>query len=99
MIWCPESDGKRRTTKTVFEKIDEQKKLVRQRATEGDLLDLYKTLVFICHVEPKDKESSIVKWIIEYEKVHSGIPEPSSMIDALLATAKDIDDHHHGIKK
>ncbi|KAL2929159.1 MLP-like protein 43 [Bienertia sinuspersici] len=92
-------DGKARVCKTEIEKVDGENRLMRQKLIEGDLMDDYKSLVFICHVVPKDKETSIVKWILEYEKVHAGAPEPSALMDCLLALAKDIDDHHHGIKK
>ncbi|KAL2929160.1 MLP-like protein 43 [Bienertia sinuspersici] len=63
---------------------------MRQKLIEGDLMDDYKSLVFICHVVPKDKETSIVKWILEYEKVHAGAPEPSALMDCLLALAKTL---------
>ncbi|XP_021723645.1 MLP-like protein 34 isoform X2 [Chenopodium quinoa] len=96
--WTYTLDGKQRTGKTEIEEIDEEKKMVRQKVVEGDLLDEYKSLVFICHAIPKGKGSSTVKWTLEYEKVHPGIPEPSSMLDALLEAAKGIEDHHHGSK-
>ncbi|KNA19809.1 hypothetical protein SOVF_058100 [Spinacia oleracea] len=97
--WNFTLDGKPRTAKTEIEEISEEKKLVRQKLIEGDLFEEYKSLVFICHVEPKDPETSILKWILEYEKVHAGVPEPSSLMDAMLGAAKDMDDHHHGVKK
>ncbi|XP_021723646.1 MLP-like protein 34 isoform X3 [Chenopodium quinoa] len=93
--WTYTLDGKQRTGKTEIEEIDEEKKLVRYELIEGDLFDEYKSMSFICHVTPKDQGSCTLKWIIEYEKVHPGIPEPSSMLDALLSAAKDMDDHHH----
>ncbi|XP_021723647.1 MLP-like protein 34 [Chenopodium quinoa] len=101
LSWNFTLDGKSsRSAKTEIEEIDEQKRLVRQKITEGDILDgQYKSMICTCHVEPKDKETCIVKWVIEYEKVHPNIPEPTSLMDALLNAAKDIDDHHHGIKK
>lgn len=85
--------------KCVIEEIHEEKKLVRQRVVEGDSLEEYKNLVGTCHVIAKDSETSIVRWMLEYEKMHAGIPEPSALLDACLEAAKDADDHHHGIKK
>ena len=78
---------------------DEEKKLVKQRGIEGGVMEDYKSIVGTCHVIPKDKEVSIVKWTLEYEKKHAGIPEPTALLDACLLAAKHVDDHHHGIKQ
>lgn len=78
--------------------MNEEKKIVKYRIIEGDLLDEYKTLAGTCQVIPKDEENCIVRWTIEYEKLHSGIPEPSSLLDSWLEAAKHIDDHHHANK-
>ncbi|CAO2841932.1 unnamed protein product [Amaranthus hypochondriacus] len=93
------ASGKPLIAKNIIEEIDKEKKLVRQRCIEGDLLDDYKTITGICQVIPKDSETCIVKWGFEYEKLHPDSPEPTALLDALLAAAKDIDDHHHGVKK
>ncbi|KAL2929177.1 MLP-like protein 34 [Bienertia sinuspersici] len=99
LSWNYTLDGKAGVCKTEIEKVDDENRLVRQKVIGGDLMDDYKSLVFTCHVVPKDKETSIVRWIFEYEKVRPGVPEPSAMMDSVLAAAKDIDDRHHGIKK
>ncbi|XP_021741515.1 MLP-like protein 43 [Chenopodium quinoa] len=99
IVWKYKTGGKPLVAKNIIEEIDKEKKLVRQRVIEGDLLDEYKTITGICQVIPKDKDTSIVKWTMEYEKLHPGIPEPTALIDSLLNAAKDIDDHHHGVKK
>lgn len=79
----------------MIEEIDNEKMLVRQRTIEGDLLDEYKTITGICEVIPKDKETSIVKWAFEYEKLHPAVPELSALLDTALAVAQHIDDHRH----
>ncbi|KAL2929161.1 MLP-like protein 43 [Bienertia sinuspersici] len=82
-----------------LEEIDKEKKLVKHRCIEGDLMNDYKSISGRCQVIPKDAETCIVRWTLEYEKLHPGSPEPSALLDHMLAAAKDIDDHHHGIKK
>ncbi|XP_021750238.1 MLP-like protein 34 [Chenopodium quinoa] len=99
IVWNHKIDGKPLRAKNIIEEIDKEKKLVRQRCFEGDLMNEYKTITGTCQVIPKDSETCIVKWIFEYEKLHPGVPEPTALLDNLLAAAKDIDDHHHGIKK
>ncbi|KMT03094.1 hypothetical protein BVRB_8g196520 [Beta vulgaris subsp. vulgaris] len=93
--------GKPLVAKSVLEEIDEEKKFVKYRAIEGDMFDEYKTLSLTCQVIPKDAKNCIVKYIFEYEKLHSGVPEPTDLLDAWLAATIDMDDHHHvhGIKK
>ncbi|KAL2924186.1 MLP-like protein 43 [Bienertia sinuspersici] len=86
------------SAKTVLEEVDENKKFVKYRVIEGDLND-YKTLTGARHVIPKDTEICIARWILEYEKLHAGIPEPTALLDAWLEAYNHIDDHHHGIKK
>ncbi|XP_057545653.1 MLP-like protein 43 [Amaranthus tricolor] len=99
VLWKYKLGGKPHTMKCVFEEIDEEKKLVKQRGIEGGVMEDYKSIVGTCHVIPKDKEVSIVKWTLEYEKKHAGIPEPTALLDACLLAAKHVDDHHHGIKQ
>ncbi|KAL2929192.1 MLP-like protein 34 [Bienertia sinuspersici] len=91
--------GKPYVVKLVLDEIDEEKKFVKYRAIEGDLMKEYKRITGACHVIPKDSESCIVKWIFEYEKLHAGIPEPSTLLDSWIEASKHIDDHHHGINK
>ncbi|KAL2929155.1 MLP-like protein 43 [Bienertia sinuspersici] len=98
-VWKYSLGGKPMVAKNVLEEIDEEKKYVKYRVIEGDLLNEYKTLTGACHVTPKDNGSCIAKWTLEYEKLHAGIPEPSALLDAWLQATKHIDDHHHGINE
>ncbi|KAL2929169.1 MLP-like protein 43 [Bienertia sinuspersici] len=99
-IWKYSLGGKPLVAKLVLDEIDEEKKFVKYRAIEDDLIkDQYKSITGACHIIPKDSEGCIVKWIFKYEKLHAGIPEPSTLLDSWLEASKHIDDHHHGIKK
>ena len=83
----------------MLEEIDEEKKFVKYRIVEGDLMNDYRNITGACHVTPKDNETCIAKLTFEYEKLHAGIPEPSALLDSWLEAFKHIDDHHHGVKK
>ncbi|KMT06303.1 hypothetical protein BVRB_7g162260 [Beta vulgaris subsp. vulgaris] len=95
ICWNYTLDGKRQSAKQILELIDEENKIIKFKMLEGDLMEDYNTFVLTYHVIPEGKEISLVKWIFEYEKKHPGVPEPSSLMDALLGLAKEIDDHHH----
>lgn len=93
-----EIDGKTTSLMTENEEVDDAKMLVRHKLVEGELLSQYKSLDFICEVVPINEESSLVKWTLDYEKVHPDNPEPSAMMDVLVTIAKDIDDHFDDFK-
>jgi len=88
-------DGKALSATQILEVIDEENKVIKFNVIEGDLMKEYKSLVITYQVIPKGENSSIVKWILDYEKLHAGIPEPTSSLDALIRLAKEMDDHHH----
>ncbi|XP_021750122.1 MLP-like protein 43 [Chenopodium quinoa] len=99
ILWKYKTGGKPLVAKILVEEIDKEKKLVKHKCIEGDMLDDYKTISGTGQVIPKDSVTSIVRWTLEYEKLHPGAPEPTALLDHMLNAAKDIDDHHHGIKK
>ncbi|KAK9706014.1 hypothetical protein RND81_07G098900 [Saponaria officinalis] len=100
IVWKYKTGGdKTLIAKNIIEEVDEKNKLVKQRCIEGDLLNDYKTITGICQVIPKDKHHCLVRWTLEYEKLTPRNPEPTALLDSLLSAAKDIDDHHHGVKK
>ncbi|KAL9242360.1 hypothetical protein vseg_016369 [Gypsophila vaccaria] len=100
LLWKYKLGGdKKLTMKTKIEEIDEENKLVRQSVIEGDILENYKTIIGTCQVIPKNSETCMVRWTLDYVKLTPQTPEPSILLDYLLSAAKDIDDHHHGVKK
>ncbi|KAL2929181.1 MLP-like protein 43 [Bienertia sinuspersici] len=98
-IWKYTLGGKPMVAKTILEEIDEENKSVKYRVIEGDLMNDYKNFTGLFHVTPKDNETCIAKWTIEYEKLHAGVPEPTALLDSWLEACNHMDDHHHGIKK
>ncbi|KAL2929191.1 MLP-like protein 43 [Bienertia sinuspersici] len=99
LVWRYTIEGKSFVAKTVLEEIDEERKILKYRIIEGDIMNDYKNFTATCEVVPKDGETCIAKWTFEYEKMNAGIPEPSALLDASLEVLKHIDDHHHGINK
>jgi len=93
IFWNYTHDGKEKTAKEVIEAIDEEKKLVRFKVVEGDLMQLYKTFVITVHVDQKG-ENSLVTWTFEYEKLNGDVEDPTTLMDFLIVTTKDIETHH-----
>ncbi|KAL2929189.1 MLP-like protein 43 [Bienertia sinuspersici] len=98
-VWNYTLGGKPYVIKSVLEEIDEEKKYVKYRGIEGDLMKEYKSITGACHVIPKDNETCIAKWIFEYEKLHPRIREPTALLESWIEAFKNIDEHYHGINK
>ncbi|KMT03097.1 hypothetical protein BVRB_8g196550 [Beta vulgaris subsp. vulgaris] len=98
-VWKYTLGGKALSVKTIVEEIDMEKKSIKYRALEGNMMEEYKTITGKVQVIPKDEQNCIFRWTLEYEKLSPDMPEPSALLDAWLAAAVDIDDQHHGIKK
>ncbi|CAO2828799.1 unnamed protein product [Amaranthus hypochondriacus] len=95
IYWKYNLDGKPQVAKEIIEMVDEKNKKIRFKVLEGNLLDNYNSFVFVSQVISEGDELCIVKWTFEYEKKHSGIPDPTTLMDALIDAAKRIDEHHH----
>ncbi|CAO2828797.1 unnamed protein product [Amaranthus hypochondriacus] len=95
IYWRYTLDGKPQVAKEIIESVDEKNKKIRFKVIEGHLLDDYNSFVFVSQVISEGDELCLVKWALEYEKKHSGIPEPSTFMDQLIDSARRIDEHHH----
>lgn len=87
------TDGKEKVAKEIIEAIDEEKKSVRFKVIEGDLLELYKTFTLTCHVDTHG-EYNLVTWTFEYEKLREDVEEPHTLMEFCLHVTKDIETHH-----
>ncbi|KAK2994762.1 hypothetical protein RJ640_001668 [Escallonia rubra] len=87
---CEIIDGKARPVKEIIDGIDEKNKTVIFRVIEGNLLELYKSSVFILHVDTKGA-NNLVTWTIEYEKQSEDIEDPNTLMDLLVNLTKDIE--------
>ncbi|KAK8529190.1 hypothetical protein V6N13_102122 [Hibiscus sabdariffa] len=80
--------------KELIEAVDPDKKLITFREIEGDLLEEYKSFVITIQASPKSEGSgSVVRWTMEYEKLHRGIDHPQTLLQLAVDISEDIDAH------
>ncbi|XP_015075858.1 kirola-like [Solanum pennellii] len=92
-FWKFTHDGKEMVAKEVIEEIDEEKKLVKKKMIEGDMLEYYESFYLTIHVETKD-ENNLVTWILEYEKKNVHVPDPHTFMELCINITKDIESYH-----
>ncbi|KAL1828968.1 hypothetical protein ACET3Z_007380 [Daucus carota] len=93
IFWNYTHDGKEKVAKEIIESIDEEKKSVKFKVVEGDLLELYKSFSLTCHVDT-DGEKNLVTWTLEYEKLNESVEDPHTLMEFCLHVTKDIEAHH-----
>uniref|UniRef100_M1AVL1 Major latex n=1 Tax=Solanum tuberosum TaxID=4113 RepID=M1AVL1_SOLTU len=91
--WKLIHDGKEIMAKEVIEEIDDEKKLIKKKIIEGDLLEYYKSFYITMHVETKG-ENNLVTWIMEYVKKNANVPDPHTLMELCINVTKDIETHH-----
>lgn len=79
--------------KEIIEAIDEEKKSVTFNVIEGDLMEQFKVMKLIVHVDTKG-EDNLVTWTLEYQKLNKDVADPHSLMDFCLRVTKDIETHH-----
>ncbi|XP_047938550.1 kirola-like [Salvia hispanica] len=93
ICWSYFLDGKERVAKEIIEAIDEEKKSVTFNVIEGDLMEQFKVMKLIVHVDTKG-EDNLVTWTLEYQKLNKDVADPHSLMDFCLRVTKDIETHH-----
>ncbi|XP_073147143.1 kirola-like [Henckelia pumila] len=93
IIWNYTHDGKEKVAKEIVESIDEEKKSVRFKVIEGDLLELYKTFSATFHVETHG-EIDLVTWTLEYEKLRENVEDPLTLLGLSIKLTQHIESHH-----
>ncbi|XP_024987465.1 kirola-like [Cynara cardunculus var. scolymus] len=94
ICWDYTQDGEKKCTKQIIEEVDETNHMIALKVIEGDLLgDLYKSFKVIFHVEPKG-DGELAIWTLEFEKLNTCVPYPTSFMDYLLHLAIDMDAHN-----
>ncbi|CAM8938917.1 unnamed protein product [Rhodiola kirilowii] len=94
IVWDYVHDGKKCFAKDIVEAIDHENNSTTFRVIEGDLMELYKDFRLIVKATAKKEgEGSIVRWTLEYEKLHDGIPDPTSLLEMIHSMSIDIDLH------
>lgn len=75
--------------------VDDENKLLKFNVIEGDVQQEFKS--FRPSVQAIAKEDgnlgSLVKWVIEYEKLNEDVKDPDNYLGIAAKVTKDIDDH------
>lgn len=83
-------DGKDCLAKTQIVDIDSEKKSITYKLLDGDLANLYETLVVNIRVEADGLEN-LVTWTAEYEKLSPDVPDPDTLMDFYRKATKEIE--------
>ncbi|XP_057781595.1 kirola-like [Salvia miltiorrhiza] len=92
IYWTYTHDGKEETAKEVIQSIDKEKKMIKFKVLEGDVMELYKDFVITLHVEDKG-DIELVTWTLEYEMLNEEVGHPITILSYLIDVAKDIETH------
>ncbi|KAG6582122.1 MLP-like protein 43, partial [Cucurbita argyrosperma subsp. sororia] len=95
LYWHYVHDGKDCVAKTITEDVDEENNSLTWKVLEGDLGKSYKSFKMKIQCIPKDK-GSVIRYTLEYEKLHEQIPDPHTFLQLCAGIAKDIDAHLMG---
>ncbi|XP_028759033.1 MLP-like protein 43 [Neltuma alba] len=92
--WSYTVDGKVVKCKERIEVYDEVNNIIKFDLFEGDLMEQYKSFKITLQISDKGAGGgAVVKWIIDYEKLNEGIPDPSGYLDYVTNVTKDADAH------
>ncbi|KAL8161258.1 hypothetical protein V2J09_012747 [Rumex salicifolius] len=89
--WAYTLEGKSYMMKEKFEMVDKKNKILKLITLEGDVMDAYKSFEVNVRVLTNDKGVDIVKWSLEYEKIHQDMPDPHDHLEAAIQVTKKID--------
>ncbi|KAG8367338.1 hypothetical protein BUALT_Bualt16G0061800 [Buddleja alternifolia] len=93
--WTYTVDGKVQTAKQALQDIDEKKQQIAYKMLEGDLMELYKSMLITVHVETKGGVD-FVTWTIDYELLKEDNPHPISLLNFFIELTTDIEAHIFG---
>ncbi|KAL7599827.1 kirola [Lactuca sativa] len=89
--WHYTHEGKKKIDKAVIEAVDEEKQKIVFDVIGGDLVeDKYKTMKVIFHTEKKG-DAQVLTVTLEFEKLNTTVPYPTSFMDWFCSVLKDID--------
>ncbi|PRQ40952.1 putative START-like domain-containing protein [Rosa chinensis] len=92
--WDYTLDGSVLSLKETVEAIDEENKSVTFNVVDGEILKHYKSFKVTLKVTEKSGGGgSLVKWILDYEKVSEEIPAPQSYQDFAVKVTEDLEAH------
>ncbi|XP_074262935.1 MLP-like protein 31 [Silene latifolia] len=85
--------GKKGVAKELVELVDEEKKIIRLKVIDGDILKDYKSMTVTIHVVPQG-DFDAIKWEIDFERFDDFGPYPTDFMDAAIKVTRDIEAHH-----
>ncbi|XP_023527742.1 MLP-like protein 31 [Cucurbita pepo subsp. pepo] len=91
IYWNYYHDGEAKVAKHLIEAVDEEKNMIRLKVLESDLLKHYKTFKGTFEATPKGI-GSVVHCVLEYEKLHGGIPDSNRILQFCVDLCKDLGD-------
>ncbi|GAB4828757.1 hypothetical protein Ancab_040613 [Ancistrocladus abbreviatus] len=93
IFWNYAIEGKPCVAKQIVEAIDDVNKTIILNVIEGDVLKEYKTFKVTIDIKPEG-HTNLVKWTLDYEKLHEGIGEPIKILEFVINITKDIEVEH-----
>ncbi|XP_023528499.1 MLP-like protein 43 [Cucurbita pepo subsp. pepo] len=90
LYWHYVHDEKDCVAKSVTEDVDEENNSLTWNVVEGDHLKHNKSFKIKIQCIPKDK-GSVIRFTLEYEKLHEKNPDSHSFLQLCVDIAKDID--------
>ncbi|CAA0405248.1 Bet v I/Major latex protein [Arabidopsis suecica] len=94
VYWNYVHEGQAKVAKERIELVEPEKKLIKFRVIEGDVMAEYKSFLITIQVTPKEGGTgSVVKWHIEYEKIDENVPHPENLLPFFAEMTKEIDEH------
>ncbi len=94
ILWNYTLNGKACVAKEIVEDIDVEKKSISYNVIGGDLREEYKSFHLHIHVTTEGGDLNLVKWVLDYEKLHEDVPHPTQLLDFVLNVSKNIEEHH-----
>ncbi|KAJ9153088.1 hypothetical protein P3X46_026572 [Hevea brasiliensis] len=91
--WNYTIEGNVLSLKETIEKIDEENKSITYKVVDGDVLKLYKSMKVTIQVTAKNDGSSLMKVIIDYEKLKEDSPDPHPYLEFAAKVFKHIETH------
>ncbi|CAH1418408.1 unnamed protein product [Lactuca virosa] len=91
--WHYSHEGKKKIDKAVIEAVNEENHMIVFNLVGGDLVDdKFKTMKVILHTEKKG-DAQVITLTLEFEKLDTSVPYPTSFMDWFCHMLKDIDAH------
>ncbi|KAK2635472.1 hypothetical protein Ddye_030264 [Dipteronia dyeriana] len=91
-LWKYTVEGREESYKEKIE-IDDENLAVTLVGLEGDVFKNYKSWKATFQATPKGEGNSVIKHILEYEKLNQDVPVPNPYLDFIVRISKDIASH------